>query len=162
MFDIETRKNYLSFWTQKVWFLKLYLKGYKLPQTNRIALAMIQVDAKSQQQNLPTFASLISVSLSPSAGYCLRHGQWSEHEDEDTFFQLCPRLRLMLIVIGVIYDQTPSMLALASPWETSRMMQANARLIVWILQESGPFWELQSTSVLLEEKCAFTCAFKMC
>lgn len=73
-----------------------------------------------QRLHLPASESLTSVSLSPSAGHCLLHERWSERVDEDTSFQRCPRLRLMLIVIGVIHDQTPNMLALASPWETSR------------------------------------------
>lgn len=41
-------------------------------------------------------------------------------EDEDTSALLSPRLRLMLIVIGVVQCQTPNMLALASLWETAR------------------------------------------
>lgn len=39
--------------------------------------------------------------------------------DEGTSAQLSPRLRLMLIVIGVVHCQTPNMLALASLWETA-------------------------------------------
>lgn len=35
----------------------------------------------------------------------------------------CPRLRLMLIVIGVVHQQTPNMLALALLWETSQKDQ---------------------------------------
>lgn len=40
--------------------------------------------------------------------------------DEDTSAWLSPRLRLMLIVIGVVHCRAPNMLALASLWETAR------------------------------------------
>lgn len=40
--------------------------------------------------------------------------------DDETAVKSSPRLRLMLIVIGVVYYQTPNMLALSSLWEISQ------------------------------------------
>lgn len=67
--------------------------------------------------NEPHRCPVISVPLSPSAGRPQQpdHPLGSEHVDEES----SPMVRLMLIVIGVVYYQTPNMLALASLWEIS-------------------------------------------
>lgn len=64
---------------------------------------------------------LISASVAPCRTHHQQHEhqQWGKHVDDETVLKSGPRLRLMLIVIGVVYYLTPTMLALALLWEIS-------------------------------------------